>query len=144
MKSRFDMLTEVDKQTKLFNILNVFSFGNIQNLVQIYLWLHYNDFTMDDLLDNLDFIRKARSGLYASPRYETLNVDDIPYAFLRPLWRLYKRMKSGHLSEEKVHEAYRLARKVNLELTTRSLSQRKKCGGCHKENIPDGVREILR
>lgn len=144
MKSRFDMLIEVDKKTKLFNILNVFSFGNIQNLVQAYLWLNYNGFTMDDLLDNLDFIRKARSGVYTPPPYDNLRVTELPYALLRPLWRLFKRIQSGVIKESELRAAYRDARKMNLELTTRHFSERRKCRECGKKNTPENVSEVLR
>jgi len=117
-----------------------FSMRDLEVALNIYVWLVYNDFTFEDLRENIDYIRNAKRKNHINlftvgsrPPYENL-----PYDVMKALQPTIRALKNGDLTPEELIDTYRLERK-------RVLAQpkygRRRCIKCEREQWP---WEVLR
>ncbi len=114
------MLTLREKM-RLYSILEAFTIGELQKFVQLYIWLVYNDFTVEDLRKNIDFIKDMRSGKFLPPRSLPSGPDEMSYSELKFFWHLYKRLTRGKCTEDAMHAAYKEKRNVQLQLEEKRM-----------------------
>lgn len=132
------------KQKSLVKALLPYQLRDIETAVNMYIWLVYNDFTPEDLRENLPLIRRIRErqgvNAFMFPLSFRTEYKDLPYGVMKLFHKFARQLKNGDITPEEMIETYKEERARVLDAENYG-SQRCRTCGKQKEDWP---MEILR
>jgi len=133
-----------DERFKLESVLAPFSLRDVEVSMNIYLWLAYNNFLIEDLRENLGYIRNAKlrdrkNMIYTSVK-NNMQFQELPYSFMKIFQRTLREIKSGKATVEDLTQIYKDER--NRVLSKSKYGFVKSCHEC-KQLKKDWPMEVL-
>lgn len=134
-----------EDKTRLEYTIMPFSMRDIEVAVNIYIWLVYNDFTMEDLRENLEHIRfikrrTAKNGFWI-PLSPQTPYQDFPYSLMKIFQKQLRALENGETTIEELRNIYKEERKHVLEHESYG---RKACKTCTEKQKRDWPMDVLR
>lgn len=129
-----------EKREILERALLPFTLRAVETAVNMYVWLVYNNLTLEDVREDLDYIRhaKMRDKINMVTLDSTTSYEDLPYSFMKILQRTFRDIKNGKRTPEELIGIYHKERKRVLSHVKYG---RKRCRKCEREKWP---WEVLR